>query len=281
MRMQSKARLLGRALCILNFAFCMSATGCAAKRISLPTDPGTPLAGFAQIHEQLSSACAGVRTLTAELGLSGRAGDQRLRGRVIAGFERPSSMRLEGAAPFGPAAFILVARANAATLLLPRESRIVRNARPEAILGALTGVSLGPADLQAILTGCVAPAPRATTGRLHANGLASIDIVSGSATPATATAATIYLRRVSNQWELRAARRDGWEIEYSGLQGRFPQAVRLESSSPDVRVDLFVTIGQLETNVDLDAATFSVPEPPDVLPLSVEELREAGPLRGN
>jgi hypothetical protein len=281
MRMQSKARLLGRALCILNFAFCISATGCAARRISLPTDPGTPLTGFAQIHEQLSAACSGVRTLTAELGLSGRAGDQRLRGRVIAGFERPASMHLEGVAPFGPPAFILAARANAATLLLPRDSRIVRNARPEAILGALTGVSLGPADLQAILSGCVVAAPRATAGRLHANGFASIDIASGPATAASAAAATIYLRRVSNQWELRAARRDGWEIEYSGMQGRFPQAVRLQSTSPDLRVDLFVTVSQLETNVDLDAAAFTVTEPPDALPLSIEELREAGPLRGN
>ena len=43
----------------------------------------------------------------AELGLAGRAGSQRLRGRVVAGFERPASMRLEGVAPFGPPAFTI------------------------------------------------------------------------------------------------------------------------------------------------------------------------------
>src|SRR5687767_2708997 len=137
MRMRIDARL-SRVLCILNFAFCISAVACGPRRITLPSDPGTPLPDFAQIHAQLSSACAGVRTLTAELGLSGRAGEQRLRGRIIAGFARPSSMRLEGVPPFGAALFILAARGSAATLLLPRDSRVVRNASPEAILGALT-----------------------------------------------------------------------------------------------------------------------------------------------
>ena len=275
MRMQSKARLLGRALCILNFAFCISATGCAARRISLPSDPGALLPDFAQIHAQVSAACAGVRTLTAELGLSGRAGDERLRGRVIAGFERPSSMLLDAPAPFGPSMFILAARGTAATLLLPRDSRILRGARPEAILGALTGVALAPADLQAILTGCVVPAPQPTAGRLHANGLASIDLAGD-----LESTATIYLRRAADRWELRAARRDGWQIEYPSLQGNFPQSVRLQSTSPDVRVDLTATINQLETNIDLDPAAFTVEERGDERPVSLEELRQTGPLRG-
>src|SRR6476646_11200910 len=108
---------------------------------------------------QLSAACAGVRTLTAEIALSGRAGRQKLRGRVIAGFARPASMRLEGVAPFGPPGFILVSRGGDATLLLPREERVVTGASPEDVLGALTGVALAPADLHAVLTGCVLPDP--------------------------------------------------------------------------------------------------------------------------
>src|SRR3954469_6005713 len=159
---------------------CIVLSGCAAKHLSLPTDTGTPLPDFAAIHAELSRACSGIRTLTAELSLSGRAGDQKLRGRVHAGFERPASMRLEGVAPFGPPAFILVARGADATLLLPRDERVVRGARPDEILGALTGVSLAPADLQAILTGCVVPAPRAIGGRLHGNGWASIDLDGGA-----------------------------------------------------------------------------------------------------
>jgi hypothetical protein len=249
----------------------MFLAACAPRSLTLPSDPGTPLPDFAQVHAQVSSACRGVRTLTAELGLSGRAGDERLRGPVHAGFERPASMRLEGVAPFGAPVFILVARGAAATLLLPRQARVVRNASPEALLGALTGVSLAPADLQAILTGCVVPAPAPIAGRVHANGLASIDL-DGKA--------TIYLRRAADRWELRAARRDGWQIEYPGFQGSFPGAVRLQSTSPDMAVDLTATISQLETNLELDAAAFAVEERGDERPLSIEELRESGPLRG-
>jgi hypothetical protein len=248
---------------------CLALSGCAAKRVALPTDPGAPFPDFAAVHAELSRACSGVRTLTAELSLSGRAGDEKLRGRVHAGFERPASMRLEGVAPFGPPAFILVTRGADATLLLPRDERVVRGARADAILGALTGVSLAPADLQAILTGCVVPTPRATGGRLHANGWASIDLDGG---------AVLFLQRQGQAWQLRAARRRPWQVEYTTIGGALPSAVALHADDP-VRVDLSASIGQIETNVDLDAAAFTVNVPANAQPLSVEALRAAGPLR--
>ena len=216
--------------------------------------------------------CAGVRTLTAELGLSGRAGGQSLRGRVVAGFERPASMRLEGVAPFGAPAFILAARGDTATLVLPRDNRVLRGARADAILGALTGVALAPADLQAILTGCVTAAPRATGGRVHQNGWASIDLADG---------ATLYLQRAGAAWEPRAARRTGWQIEYPEWQAGFPRIVRLRSDAQAVDVDLSASVSQIETNVDLAAAAFDVNVPPGASPLTLEELRNAGPLRNS
>ena len=226
---------------------------------------------------QLSAACAGVRTLTAEIALSGRAGRQKLRGRVVAGFARPASMRLEGVAPFGPPAFILVARGEDATLLLPREPRVLRGAKPEDILGALTGVALGPADLQAILTGCVVPSPQAVDARQHANGWASIDLFGG---------ATLYLeptgaaRTLSGPrgWTIRAARRAGWQIEYPAWSGNFPQSVRLQSDQPTLMVDLTATLSQIETNKDLEDAAFTVNVPPGAEPITLDELRDSGPL---
>src|SRR5258705_8933790 len=136
-------------------------------------------------------------------------------------------MRLEAVAPFGAPAFTLVARGENATLLLPRdEPRVLRGPKPEDILGALTGVALGPADLQAILTGCVVPAPQPVDARRHANGWASIDLAGGS---------TLYLQPTAqNMWTLRAARRDGWQIEYPSWSGNFPQIVRLQSTQPNV-----------------------------------------------
>jgi hypothetical protein len=247
------------------------ASGCAVKRFAVPTDAGAPLPDYQQIHAQIVQACTGVRTLRGELRLSGRAGAERVRGTVIAGFERPASMRLEGVAPFGAPAFVLVARAGEGTLVLPRDGRILRDARPEDILAALTGVALAPADLQAILTGCLLPSPRPMSGRLHAGGVASIELDGG---------ATLFLRRSGAAWQLRAGRRDGWLIEYPSWSGSFPGAVRLQSSGSAVPVDLTATLSQIEANIELGPEAFDVTSR-DATPITLEELRDAGPLRGS
>jgi hypothetical protein len=262
---------LGLGFSVLGFA-----VGCSAPRsIALPSDGGTPLADFAAIHQNIARACAGVRTMTAEIALSGRAGTQRLRGRVIAGFARPSSMSLTGVAPFGPPAFNLVSGPET-ILLLPREARIVRGAKPEEILGALTGVTLGPADLLAVLTGCIVPDPTAVGGSQHEGNWATIALSGG---------ATLYLRKPGSVWVLTAARRDGWRVDYLALQGNFPRTVRLRRETGTAQaqplVDLTAELSQLSTNIDVEAAAFTLNVPPGVTPLTLEELREAGPLRGD
>lgn len=245
-------------------------SGCAARRIAFPTDTGSPLPDAPAVQQQIFAACRGVRTVTTELALSGRAGSQRLRGRVIAGFERPASMRLEGVAPFGPPAFILVTRGDAATLLLPRDNGVLRGARAEDILGALTGVALAPADLQAVLTGCVEPSPEMADARLHQGGWASISLKGG---------AVIFLQQRSGAWQVVGARRAGWEIEYAMWQANLPREVRLRSTG-EVTVDLTARTSQLETNTDIDATAFDVMVPAGAVPVTLEELRESGPLRG-
>ncbi len=256
----------------LRVVFCLTSlvltAACSARRVPLPTDPGSPLPDFNEIHAAATKACRGARTLTTELGLRGRAGARRLSGRLIAGFERPASMRLEMVAPFGPAGFILVTRGEQAVLLLPRDERVVRGESAEAILGALTGVTLGPADLQALLTGCILPESKPVAGRLHANGWASIDLEGG---------ATMYLRRMG-AWQISAGRRNGWTVEYPMWQGAFPQVVRLQSAAQTVNVDMTATLAQIEVNTDLNPATFNVDIPAGTAPLSLDELREAGPL---
>lgn len=243
--------------------------GCAPRLLSLPTDPGNPLPDFAQIYREATEACADVRTLTAELSLAGRAGGQRLRGRAIVGFERPRSMRLEGVAPFGPPAFILAAHDDVAVLLLPRDNRVLRGERAEDILGALTGVGLAPAELQAVFTGCVSETPGATNGRMHANGWASVDLPDGG---------VLYLERMNTRWRTRAAIRTGWQIEYAAWQGAFPQTVRLRSTDPRVAVDISATVSQVEANIPVDQAAFTVNAPSDARALTLAELRANGPL---
>ena len=254
----------------MGFAVVLLSSACAARRVALPADAGTPLPEFREIHASITAACSTVRTLTAELALAGRAGGRGVRGRAIVGFARPDAMRLEGVAPFGPPAFILAARGGTATLLLPRDSRVLTATRPEEILGALAGVALTPADLQAILTGCVTPVQEAAAGRLHGNRWASVQAAGGS---------TLYLERVGAAWQLRAARRPGWEIGYGDWRGTFPGRVRLHATSETLDVDLSVSVSQLETNVDLDPVAFQVTVPADALDVTIEELRRAGPLR--
>jgi outer membrane lipoprotein-sorting protein len=62
-------------------------------------------------------------------------------------------------------------------------------------------------------------------------------------------------------------------------QSRFPISVRLTSDAQQIPVDLTAAISQLDANVDLDPAAFRVDVPPDAKPLTLDELRESGPLR--
>ena len=246
-------------------------SGCAPRRgITLPTGAGLPFGEAEQVHAALAAPCRAVRTLTTELGLAGRVDGQRLRGRVIAGFERPASMRLEGVAPFGPPAFIVASRAGTAVLLLPRDRRVVRDASAASLLAALTGVALGPDDLQAILTGCVIPFPEAVSGQRYGEAWASVDLVGG---------ATVFLRREAGAWVLRAARREDWQLEYSGRQGDFPQSVRLRSVRGTPSVDLPATMTQFMTNVEIEPAAFSLDVPVEALPMTVEELARGAAWR--
>ena len=180
-------------------------------------------------------------------------------------------MRLELVAGFGASFFTLVSAGGHATLLIPREKRVVKDAPPEEILEALTGARLAPDDLLAILTGCVVPEPRATGGRLHKNGWASIDLDGG---------ATAYLQPAGTAWRVRGASRGELRIEYPEWPdgAPFPARVRLLSSTP-IEMDLKARISQVETNVDLPDSAFTVTVR-DEAPLTLKELTGGGPLRG-
>jgi hypothetical protein len=203
--------------------------------------------------------------MQAELGLSGRAAGQRMRGRVLAGLV-PGALRLEGVAPFGAPVFILVADGPRGTLLLARERRVVQDAAPEEILNALVGIRLGPDDLRAMLAGCVRSESDATAARAYGPDWLAVDLAAGG---------TAYLRRVANAWRVVAGRYGGLEIDYPAFQGDRPSQVVLRGND----LDLALGVNQAEVNGDLprdQLVTLKIPE--GVAPLSLEELRKAGPL---
>src|SRR5690606_37651943 len=99
---------------------CLALAGCAARLPARPGGPATPDPTAVSAFIQATAHCAGLRTVTAALRLSGRAGGERLRGTLHTGFASPASLRVEAVAPFGRPLFILAGRDNRATLLLPR-----------------------------------------------------------------------------------------------------------------------------------------------------------------
>jgi hypothetical protein len=225
---------------------------------------------YARAFDEASAGCRNVRTMTAELSLSGRAGSQKLRGRIVAGLERPGSMRLEGVAPFGQPVFIMVARAGRATLLLPRDGRVLADAQPAAVLEALAGVPLDAGDLLAILSGCLSADPQPLRGRAYAGGWSAVDLANG---------VTAYLRQEGDRWRISAGTRDRLTIEYTDFyQGR-ARRIRLRTADDaSVAADLTLELSQVDTNVAIDPKAFSVLVPAGTTPLTIEELRRQGPL---
>ena len=260
-------------LLLLLLPLATGVAACGAKRVVLPSDAGSPLPDYASIYNDVSSGCRNVQSLLAEISLSGRANGERLAGTLHAGFLRPESMRLEMRARLlGTPVFVLAANPSGATLLLQQDNQVVRDPRAEDILGALTGIALSPADLLAILTGCVVPEPQPTAGRSHQGGWASIDL---------GDRATVYLQRAGDRWRLKAARRGQWQVEYLEWPdaSALPTRVQLTTTMP-VAVDLRASLAQVEWNVPLDDSAFTIKVPPNAETITLEDIRRAGPLRG-
>lgn len=249
----------------------VTATACARPPLELPSGPSTPLADPAPIVADALAHCDAIDTMTAELGLSGRVGTQKLRGRLLAGFARPSAIRLEGLAPFGAPAFILAGHDGRATLLLPRDGRVLPWADPAAILEALAGVSVPAGDLRAWLTGC--PGESGEWGGAQQFGTDWVALETDGL--------RAWLRSHENVWRLAALERDGLVVEFQG-EGA-PQPVRLRfrraAGAGWLPVDLSLEIADVETNVELAPAAFAVDVPADAVEITLEELRQSGPLR--
>ena len=242
---------------------------CAPKRIELPTGTGSPFAEAARAYEEAVKECRGVRTMQATLGLSGRAGTTTLRGTVDAGFEAPDRIRLEGRHPLGRPVFILAAGGGRSTLYMPRDDRVLRDVPPESIVEALVGVSLAPGELRSLVSGCGFGVAEPAGGREYSGGYVAVDT----------GGPTTYLRREQNVWRVAAATRPPLTVLYSGFVNGRPATLRVVSSGTP-RADLTVRLSDVNLNVPMDAAVFAVDVPAAAQPLTLDELRRAGPLGG-
>ena len=249
----------------------LSLASCAAPLMKLPAGAGAPAPDAADALAQATATSRGIRTLTAEIGISGSAGGRRVRGRLLAGVAAPDSVRLEATAPFGPPVFIFVATAADATLLLPRDERVLEHGRPDAVLDAVAGVPLDAADLDATLTGCARTGPQ-SQGRALGTDWRVVRVSAGK------VSSDLYLHRDSGAlpWRLVATtREDGVvRVEYRDFQNGLPRAIHLRGNEQEA-FDLTLALSQVETNIPLGGEVFRVDIPPSAAPITVDELRRA------
>ena len=258
---------------LLLFTFCgLAVIGCAPKFAALPTGPGTPAAAeYPAAYSEATDRCRSVRTMRASLNLSGRAGDTRLRGRIDAGLAEPGLVRLEGLPPlpFGRPVFILIGRPTDATLVLPRDNRVLTDATADAIIEALTGVALRPDDLLAALSGCGLVSTDPANGRAYGQDWMAVD--RGDTTD--------WLRRIDGKWRRVATVRGPLEIRYEEFAPTHPSRIRIRTSpsSSGASADVTLRVSDVDINVPLGPEVFRAEVPDDAVPMKLEELRRAIP----
>lgn len=239
----------------------------------LPSGTGSPFPEFPSAYKDATSACSGVKTISASMGMSGKAGATKLRGRIDAGFAAPDRARLEGVPPFGKPVFILVADGANATLVLTRDERVLRDAPPDQIVEALAGVALGPDALRTMVAGCGFGGDPAD-GRVFPNGWVAT----------TSGETTTYLRQNAGRWEIAAATRGAITILYADYANGRPSTIRVRASNAGrTTADLMLRLSDVDINTTLDPRTFDITSdlPDHPVPLTLDELRRAGPMGGS
>lgn len=247
----------------------LSTASCGAPLIKLPAGPGTPAPDAASVIAQATSACRAVNTITLEMSVSGKAAGHRLRGRLTAGLARPASARLEAVAPFGEPIFVFVAASDDASLLLPRDRRVLEHGKASDVLEAVSGVPLDAAALRLLVTGC-ANAPDASDAVAFGDDWRV----------APDGADNVYFRRegANGMWRLVSTTKRGvWRADYATFENGLPNAVHLVSQ-PAGRFDLQMQFSQVDVNVPLGPEAFQLRKTGDPAPISLDELRESGPL---
>jgi len=259
-------------------ASALVAGACAPRLMKLPSGPGAPAGDAREAVAQATAACRGVSSITAEVAASGSVGGQRLRGRIVAGLAAPASARLEAVAPFGPPLFIIVAQNDMATLLLPRDNRVLERAPSGEVIAAIAGVPLDARDLRVALTACAA-SPAAERAqqiggdwRIVPDGAADLYLHRE-----TATAPWQIVAAVHHGGSSRASDTGEWRAEYRDFSNGLPRTIRFRSADGR-RFDLRLALSQVETNVALGPEVFRVDIPRDAEPMTLDELKASGPL---
>ena len=247
---------------------------CGSRLARLPSTPGEPAPDMAAAMAEALGACGAVGSMTAEIAATGSVGGRRMRARLLGGFT-PAAFRLEAVTPAGPPFFILVANGDDATLLLPRDDRVLPHEQSDAVLEAIAGIRLKPTELFETLIGCAAPGKWTAGFAAGENWRVAVG----------EHGAKLYLHRESRTapWRVATLLYPGeglqwsWRADYSNYHSGLPYSVRLVSATPG-RFDLQLSLSQVEPGAPLDRDVFRVQIPASAQPITLAELRESGPL---
>jgi hypothetical protein len=252
----------------------MFTAACAGRAaFVVPRGPSGPAPEAATVWSALVTACRSTTSYRSEFALTGRIGDRRIRGlasaRLFTALAANGNIGLE-ATVSGQLLFRLGGAAEQATLLLRDENRVA-TARPAEILDALMGVSIEPARLLAIVSGCV------TMTESFSRAVRVGDVIEIATSDAT-----VYLTSAAAGWQARAGRFGDVAVDYFAFDRGLPRELRIATTGTNgAAVTIDLNVRAVQTNGALDPAFFRVVVPDGATPISLDELRRVGPLQDN
>jgi hypothetical protein len=254
-------------------AITLGSSGCAVKLYEPPSGPGQPFPEAPAVWRDVTTGCRDAQRFVVEIHVDGWAGEGDARQRLPnvpmhTALTRDDDMYLEVPAP-GKSYVQMAGRGGQSVFLLPREDRVLR-APARDIIDRLIGLRWGARDLLNVISGCVTTPSGELKGTTFGKQ-ASIELGGD---------ARAYLRQQNGRWQLVAADRDGFRIEYREYAGTWPSLIRVSSVATTVTpLSLRFTISQHYVNTTLEENTFVLEVPSAFLPMSLDELRSVKPLR--
>jgi hypothetical protein len=161
--------------------------------------------------------------------------------------------------------FTIKGNADRATLVLPRENRVVSGPAAD-ILNALVGLDVHPRRLLALLAGCLAVERQAQR----------VERI-GDHVRVTTADSVVFLAREKGEsqiWRPIAAEFGDLLADYRELGPSGPRTIGLrtrEGRTP--AVDISLAVNDALINPDLSPAAFTIVVPPGAVPAAISDLR--------